>query len=264
MKRVTVLFSGGLDSYACLLWAIERWGSHSITALYISAGQPYATKELLAASKICNRLSIPFKMVVITPLQANPDTGHIPFRNTKFILEAASQQPQPTDIIIGCCLWDRASEDCTPEFMWRMQCILDQNTQQTVFNSSGQSIRLWHPFLSKPKHKIIERVSRFTAYKLEDALVGCYSGKATPCNACSSCFNLWLCQVLLLNIPLEWCEVAEWALSRFNRPNCISAWIHLKTLWQKRNWALHTFTVLNKYSKRVHGRPLKLRRLFLG
>jgi hypothetical protein len=82
MNKVCVLFSGGWDSVAAALKALEKYRNNEIDLVFIDYGQKYFTNEYVAADKFADRMLV--KMHVI-----KMDLKHdIERRNFYLLMEA--------------------------------------------------------------------------------------------------------------------------------------------------------------------------------
>jgi 7-cyano-7-deazaguanine synthase len=146
--RACVLLSGGMDSVACLHWALHHY--RDVRALVFAYGQPHQDAELTVAGRIARRNRVPFETIAIADalhagilarvpaheegLSAGLHRAFVPGRNLVFLslalsracqwwpLEAISDGrkagPYEFEIVIGSCLEDAAGfPDCRKKFM---------------------------------------------------------------------------------------------------------------------------------------------------
>lgn len=189
MKAV-VLFSGGIDSLAALLYARDHYGPENVTAMYCNLGQRYAEKEMDAVTEICTELVQPF---VITnrlfmgdlelPIEQN---AIIPYRNSFLILLAASHLPEEGGAVVlqNLVVGETSTWDRRPEF--------NDSLSQTLDVADPRRIQIVAPWRMKTKTEIVSWiVSSGYAYLLEYT-VGCYSNTARNCGHCNSCLRAWV------------------------------------------------------------------------
>lgn len=245
-----VLFSGGLDSLACLVWSIGKWGKENVMPIYFDFGQQYAEKEKLAFNKVCDILLIPQSLTVDAheTLVEDKETAYIPFRNTFLILMTAMQEDCDA-IVFGMLQGSRTNPDTNPQFIKTMQKLLDSQTQQTP-NQQGHKIQIYTPMEHFTKTEAVRWMNRkqntvsiIQIRELIARTVGCYREYITPCGQCMSCFNRW---VALENNYLSHLDTYQmppynWMLENMRhdrqdspisgRPGLIRAWKSLGYDW---------------------------------
>jgi len=145
-KKVCVLHSGGQDSLACMLEAIEKYGAENIISLGIKYGQKHFEQENAAAWRFCNSYDPPISRFIISVFvldykdssltNANVDIPTemadqrktvVPFRNTLFLIYAAAfaQEHDCDRIILGPCKEDFENyRDCRPDYFEIMQMVI--------------------------------------------------------------------------------------------------------------------------------------------
>lgn len=207
--RVCVLLSGGMDSTACLHWAISHY--KEVRALAFDYGQPHRDAELSAAGKIAARNGIPFESIALadalhsgllarvpTHSEESPGVIHrafVPARNLVFLslalsracqwwptpVQAGRANPFDIEIVMGCCLEDAGGfPDCRLKFI--------QAASQALGMATDRAIHVRAPYVNMPKTDII----RDAAKRFPSALVdiqeswSCYAGKG-PCGTCTAC-----------------------------------------------------------------------------
>lgn len=211
--QVVILFSGGLDSLAALLWAREIYGSKNILALYCDIGHRYAAKEIAAVEKICDKLNQKYKIerrLTLADMEASPEQNAIiAYRNSFFILLAAMHTPSEggivgiANVIVGeTSTWDRRAT-----FNTAMQNLLGF--------ADPRKISLIVPHSGKTKTEIVKYIVDDGGTDLIFDTVGCYSEGEGNCGACNSCFRSYIALVnadipsperRFKENPLEWEE----------------------------------------------------------
>lgn len=187
-KPIRVLFSGGLDSTACLLGALERW--ESVDAIGFDYGQPHRV-ELAAARKIAESLGVTFHVVGLELSGGLLDGGLIgaaavvPGRNEAFLRAAKAAPPPCGGLVIGSTAEDReVFEDCRPEFFDRMRDDLD--------------FPIWTPLIELTKSAVWAMVPQ----EIRRQTRSCYRSTEAACGSCGAC------QVRALAVPCPTCRTA--------------------------------------------------------
>jgi 7-cyano-7-deazaguanine synthase len=173
MTLVRILLSGGLDSTACLVWALERgW---RVDAVGFDYGQPHS-KELAAARAIASALGVSFITVPLSlsgGLLDGGDSGSasvVPGRNEAFLRAAADLAPRCSALVVGATAEDQAVyEDCRPLFFDQMRASL--------------GVRIYTPLIDKTKGHVWSMVPD----ELRGQTWSCYRGGDAPCGACGAC-----------------------------------------------------------------------------
>jgi 7-cyano-7-deazaguanine synthase len=187
MTKCVVLFSGGVDSLACLLWSLETYGADNVTALYCNIGQRYAQKEVSAVRGICKQLNVSLTIetrLTLSDCELPPELNAIiPYRNSFFILLAGLHLPEEggivclQNIIVGeTSTWDRR-----PEFNDAMQNLLNY--------ADPRRVKLKVPHQGKTKTEILSYLKEKVPVEVILQTVGCYTDGEGNCGACNSCFR---------------------------------------------------------------------------
>lgn len=173
MKQSVVLLSGGIDSAACLLMAIDE-GSR-VTAVWIDYGQPANMAEYKAAFKLCKELSVPLETVGITlgttAMKTDKDGPRIvPHRNALMIAAALAKKPGAREVWIGAIADDATVyEDCQFGYLAGIGYALKVEVRSLTYMS---------------KIEVISYLRARLCYDIA-RLVSCYEG--TNCGTCQSC-----------------------------------------------------------------------------
>jgi 7-cyano-7-deazaguanine synthase len=186
MEKVTVLFSGGLDS-SVLLYDYKD----TCNAIFIDYGQRNAAAEAKAVTEICSSLAIPFRLLSYPDLfkytkssilQHTEDisvkTAEIKFRNSVLITVAASTIEYQTTLLVGAHKTNAPYADCTPQYY--------KNIDKLIGEESEGRIRVVAPYIFLTKQQIVARARNLN---MPDSLiaksVSCYKGNA--CGECPAC-----------------------------------------------------------------------------
>jgi 7-cyano-7-deazaguanine synthase len=195
-----VLLSGGLDSTACLHWALDKY--REVRALGFDYGQPHRNAELVAAERIAGRNGVPFETIALADtlhsglLAAVPvhddkpralHQAFIPGRNLVFLSVALSRacrwwpaEPQ-LSLVIGACLEDTSGfPDCTLGFLNAAEVSLSL--------AVNQQVRVTAPYCQTRKEDLVKSVLLAFPDGVDDLLSSwsCYAGKG-PCGICTPC-----------------------------------------------------------------------------
>lgn len=185
MSKV-LLSSGGMDSFL-LAHEPELAGAVHV---FVDIGQAYASKEAEAARYVANSVQATLHHVVAANLCTfeHKPTGIIPFRNAELILCAAQYGD---DVYLGV-IADEVNSDKSEEFLFAMTRVLDISHRGQYW-TEGRKFQLLTPFRNVTKTQMVTRyLSLGGSLKHLLHSVSCYSGSATHCGRCSSCFKRWV------------------------------------------------------------------------
>ena len=194
-----VLLSGGMDSTACLHWALMHY--QSVRALAFSYGQPHQDAELTVAGRIARSNDVPFEMIAIADalhagiLDRVPDHSEglssglhrafVPGRNLVFLSLALSRACQwwtgSLDLVIGSCLEDAGGfPDCRKEFATAAAKALSA--------AVDRKIGVMTPWVNMTKASILRDAAKRFPSGISDIQESwsCYAGKG-PCGKCTAC-----------------------------------------------------------------------------
>jgi 7-cyano-7-deazaguanine synthase len=203
-----VLLSGGLDSAACLAWAIrEGFAAHALTFSY---GQRHGI-EVARATALARRLGAAAHRIVELDLsflsgsaltdpalpvpkgRADDEIGigvpvtYVPARNTVFLAIAASwaESLGTRDLVVGVNAIDFSGyPDCRPSFLRAFEAALREGTRAGVL---GGPWRIHAPLVELTKGAIVKAA---IAWGVPLGLtLSCYdpASDGTPCGACDAC-----------------------------------------------------------------------------
>ena len=213
-KTVAVLFSSGIDSLACLVWACLHFRKENIIPVYVDLGHRYAAKEIAAARALLNEFSIasfdgptvelsesPIQLRVINATDIYYDSAHfvsyLPFRN-QLLLDIAVVGCQP-DIVVYGALTGQASTDKTKRFINSLQRVYDIQHHKDGYDAT-KKVSVIAPFIEMTKTEVIRWMyeqdeNEYVFKDFSRALsmtVGCYSASDEECGVCNACINRWI------------------------------------------------------------------------
>lgn len=200
-RKACVLLSGGMDSTACLHWALAKYGE--VRAVGFDYGQPQRDAELLAAGRVARRRGVPFEIIVLADTlhsgilasvpahESAPTTAihraFVPGRNLVFLSVALSRamrwwpETPALDLVIGAVAEDTAGfPDCTRAFLDAARSALSM--------AVAADVQVMAPFNGVTKAQMLALAS----YYFPDALAdiqeswSCYAG-CGPCGTCTPC-----------------------------------------------------------------------------
>jgi len=171
-----VLFSGGIDSSACVNYYLSQ--KIKPKGLFIDYGQVVAKRELMSAMQISKHYKI--KLDTLTILLDNKYMdGEIKGRNALFLIAALTKYPNLKGIIslgihAGVSYYDT-----------RKQFVMDM--QKIFTNYSDGQIKLDTPFLKWNKPMIYQ-------YCIDNHVpigmtYSCEKSGRKPCGSCNSCLD---------------------------------------------------------------------------
>lgn len=174
--QAIILLSGGIDSMACTHFYLQQ--GYTLEALFCDYGQPAATIELQAATKIAEKYQIPLHVIETTNISI-PESGEICGRNALLVQQALFYKGYGTYKIILGIHDGTGYADCSQEFVDQMNRLID-------CYANGRII-LEAPFLNWFKPEII-------SYCKDNSLpltltYSCELGKVPPCGRCLSCLD---------------------------------------------------------------------------
>ena len=200
MKKITLIYSGGSDSYTLLNYALSK--NLNVDCLTFAYGQKH-NKEIDFASSVCKELNVKHSIIDIgdnseivfgnsslTSLETKVPHGSykeetmqstiVPNRNMIFLSYAIaySISNNTEEVWYGAHAGDHfIYPDCRPEFLNAM------NVAAGLCDSS--KIKIEAPFISYTKGEII-KIGLDLNLDYSKAWT-CYEGKQNPCGKCGSC-----------------------------------------------------------------------------
>lgn len=188
-EQAMVLLSGGVDSTAALLWALDR-GFHC-HAVGVDYCQPAATAERAAAMNVAAKAGVPFSHFCIAeavsclglyrPDFSTSQGADMPGRNAILLSCAAGYAArlgmQRAELVIGCNLDDAMWHvDCSQRFLMAMSDALHE--------SSTAVEGILAPWAGATKRRVVMWLESEHHGYLELTL-SCYLG--TRCGTCAAC-----------------------------------------------------------------------------
>ena len=211
MKKVLLIYSGGLDSTTCLFWALDNFKEvHTLTFSYHqrhSIEVKYSYETLKIAQRIKHKpvhshyFDIDLSKIggsALTDLSINlpkqrdkqemsleiPST-YVPFRNGIFlsIAGAFAEKNSIFNIVGGWNIVDYSGyPDCREDFLKSFEKTLNYGTKAGV---TGNKFSILAPLLKMKKSQIIKFGKKHEADYSH--AYSCYSGDEMPCGECDAC-----------------------------------------------------------------------------
>lgn len=257
-KMIYVLFSSGIDSLACLVWAVGKWGWGKVMPIYVRVGSVYEEKEMKAANEILTRMNAPYAIVVAMPgLTEDRTTAHVPFRNLSLILNVAKYE-DCEGVVFGMLLGE-APEDKNPRFVKRLETLIQSQLAGNVYQRR-RAFKIYTPFRWCTKRGVVNWLINSGCRELLLMAISCHSGTVGPCGRCIPCFTRWAA-MLANGLTSNYAEhPAEWMLVQLRQRlhGYRVGGVKLMSLFSMAT----PYSVLTAYTKRVHG--LGLLRFLLG
>jgi len=200
-KKACVLLSGGMDSTACLHWALTKYGE--VRAVGFDYGQPQRDAELTAAGRVARRRGVPFEIIALADtlhsgiLAAVPShesvpsssihRAFVPGRNLVFLSVALSRAMRwwpdvgRLRLVIGAVAEDTSGfPDCTGAFL--------QAASTALSAAVAVDVKVRAPFNTITKAEMLAVASKFFPDSLTDIQESwsCYAGRG-PCGTCTPC-----------------------------------------------------------------------------
>jgi 7-cyano-7-deazaguanine synthase len=174
IKKVVVLFSGGIDSTACIHYYLNQ--GFNVKAVFIDYGQTPSIKEFQSAINIAEYYKINLDRFIFKNSQVYSQ-GEIKGRNAFFILAVLLNYPEFSGIISLGIHSGVYYYDCSENFLNDIQILLDGYTDGKV--------ALDTPFIKWDKKRIYDycKVNEIPIH----LTYSCENGANKPCGVCSSC-----------------------------------------------------------------------------
>jgi 7-cyano-7-deazaguanine synthase len=173
-REAIVLFSGGIDSTACIHLLKAR--GFNVRGLFVDYSQAAARQEEQAVATLANLLSIAVTTLRVQGLQPS-GAGELPGRNS-LLISAALFDSQGHRCVIATGIHSGTSYyDCSSQFLNTMNMLVSSQTDGRV--------SILAPFADWTKrdifdYAIAENISLSATYS-------CEAGTVPPCGRCSSC-----------------------------------------------------------------------------
>ncbi len=200
MAKVVVIYSGGMDSFTVLHYALQQ--GHEVYALSFNYGQRHV-RELDSAAAVCKQANIPHKIVDITAINqllagsSLTDDIDIPEGHYESVSMQSTVVPNRNMILLSLAIGYAVSieaesvcygahsgdhaiyPDCRPEF------VLKMNEVSQIANYQPVTIDV--PFLNNNKAEIL---AAGLAMGLDYGQTWtCYNGRELACGKCGACIE---------------------------------------------------------------------------
>lgn len=175
-KSVIVLFSGGIDSAACICYYLSQ--KFKVIPVYINYGQKSYLMEITSAKKIASFYNLDLKELIFVN-GCSYEKGEIQARNAFFLISTALSFPGYTGIISLGIHSGTRYYDCSVSFITDMVRIFDGYFDGRV--------KIDAPFLNWSKKMIVD-------YSIDNNVpthltYSCENGTNPPCGNCLSCLD---------------------------------------------------------------------------
>lgn len=203
MKKITILYSGGLDSL--IMYHLANVSGYIVRGLWYDIGQPYNEKELAALPSFVERRTLEW----LTPLTGNNsvpsiegikgkgnETGqiYIPGRNA-VLVTAAACMTLADEVWLGALLGEThpAATDKNDEFKSKISSLLEY-TLKPFRQDAPSPFQVRFPLAEAGFNKLTS-----VAWALQTGLAkekilatsSCLSGEPGNCGHCVVCFRRW-------------------------------------------------------------------------
>jgi len=175
-KRSIVLFSGGIDSTACVKYYLTL--GYRVRGVFVDYGQAASGMEFKSASRIASHYQIDFHRLVCD-FGIHYREGEIRGRNALLVLAALVSHPEFSGVIALGIHSGTSYYDCSESFVSGINKIVAECTRGIVAVDA--------PFLNWTKMMIYE-------YCKEQEIpihltYSCEAGTEEPCGGCRSCLD---------------------------------------------------------------------------
>lgn len=175
-SQVLLLFSGGIDSTACIQYYLDL--GYAINPLFIKFGQLSESQELISARQIC--IFFGLKLIELKVETRNSfTTGELIGRNLMFLANALFNLEDNNLIVLGVHS-GTGYYDCSEDFVKSFDKIVNETTNGTA--------RLETPFVNWNKKQIWE-YCKMKNIPIE-LTYSCEKGNETRCGKCATCRDL--------------------------------------------------------------------------
>lgn len=172
--KATVLFSGGLDSTACVYFLQQR--GFAVNGLFVDFGQLSSEAERRAVGRLSRRLEISVSALSMVGFSAMTTGEHI--GRNMLLISAALFLTRGTSHVIGFGIHSGTTYyDCSPDFF--------DSLKRLVTAQSDGRISLFAPFLRWNKRDIYDYAVKHNLPLNET--YSCERGTEPCCGVCASC-----------------------------------------------------------------------------
>ncbi|MEQ8229690.1 MAG: 7-cyano-7-deazaguanine synthase [Rhodospirillales bacterium] len=170
----TVLFSGGMDSTACVHFYLQR--HEDVRGVFIDYGQGARTQEHQAATNISRAMGFPLETLDFSQNKTFT-SGEVVGRNAFLLFTALMFSCQRSGLIATGIHGGTPYYDCSASFISQISRVIEETTDGLV--------RLDAPFIDWRKRDVYDY---FTDADLPLKLIySCETGGDRPCGQCASC-----------------------------------------------------------------------------
>ena len=224
MSKKIVCHSGGCDSLACMLGAIEEYDAENIISLGFDYGQRHFEMENAAARRFCKKhnitrfiMHVPLdqiggcaltdRNISVTTDMNNQRSTVVPQRNAILLLFAAAYaEVNDCDTIIhGAVKEDEAAyRDCRYAFFNYLTMTIQAGRKQPIKGSedilndisvhgdllpSRIDIIIRTPLIDEKKEETLKRIVDKYGIEVYNDTYTCYNGAELSCGKCPSCIE---------------------------------------------------------------------------
>ncbi|MCD4795370.1 MAG: 7-cyano-7-deazaguanine synthase [Bacteroidales bacterium] len=175
-SSVLLLFSGGIDSTACIQYYLDL--GYSINPVFIKFGQLSEKQELKSAQQICTYYGLNLTELRVETKNTY-SSGEIIGRNLMFLANALFNIEDNEVIVLGVHS-GTGYYDCSETFV--------NSFNKIVCESTNGIVRLETPFVNWNKKQIWE-YCHIKKIPIE-LTYSCEKGKETRCGKCATCRDL--------------------------------------------------------------------------
>ncbi|NOQ76122.1 MAG: hypothetical protein GQ574_29235 [Crocinitomix sp.] len=176
VRNILILFSGGLDSTACIQYYLDK--GYSIAPVFIRYNQLSEIQELKSALQICKYYKLVLKEIIVE--NGNKFlSGEIIGRNLMLLANALLNVGCNEAIVLGVHA-GTGYYDCSVDFI--------ESLNKIVLESSNGLVRLETPFIEWDKNQIWE-YSKIKNIPME-LTYSCEKGGELRCQNCATCKDL--------------------------------------------------------------------------
>jgi 7-cyano-7-deazaguanine synthase len=206
MKKVVIVFSGGVDSVCVVSYLKLKYELYGITFSY---GQK-AEKEIIAAKKFAKNLGLKQHKIVdisfMKELYGNSNVLTstkrkiprkfdysivVPIRNAVFLSVASAWAftLNASFVAYGAHTGDRHYPDCRPIFAKKLESAFNQGEIDGINSGLRKNIKIWSPYREGLSKSDLLKIGFKNMGDFIFKTWSCYSNKKYHCGICESCNN---------------------------------------------------------------------------
>ena len=175
-QRVWLLFSGGIDSTACLYF--YREADYEVECFYINYGHPASRLEQAAANRLARHFNVPLSVLSWSGSSVERE-GEIVGRNAFLYFGALVEIGNQAGILASGLHAGTPYWDCSDTFLSTLQTVVD--------GYCDGRINLGAPFIHWTKQQVVTYCQ--SAGLPIDLTYSCERGTDPPCGHCLSCLD---------------------------------------------------------------------------